>query len=285
MDSVTLPLAFAAGVITFASPCFLPIVPVFVAYLAGGTSGGGASARSSIVEVPAVANLVVVERGGVTVAPEARWQPMRIGTGFESTRIGPDPHPARGRALANALAFVASFSLVLVSMWAAVSVIGWVVGDLREPLRIVGGVVLILVGLFAMGLLRIPALERTRRLGGRTSAPGSEPTIGRSVLLGLAFGAGWSPCIGPVLGMILGMALTRDTALSGLGLLVVFCVGLGLPFILMSLGVSGLQTRINALSRHFRSFQIVSGILMVAMGFLMIADLLAPLSGISWVKI
>ncbi len=65
----------------------------------------------------------------------------------------------------------------------------------------------------------------------------------------------------------------------------VFCVGLGLPFILMSLGVSGLQTRINALSRHFRSFQIVSGILMVAMGFLMIADLLAPLSGISWVKI
>ncbi|MFT3944985.1 MAG: cytochrome c biogenesis protein CcdA [Ancrocorticia sp.] len=327
MDSVTLPLAFAAGVITFASPCFLPIVPVFLAYLAGDSSGAatsgavgsgacasdivsdatttrsGTSARSALAGMPAVANLLVVERGRVSVAPQATWRPTRLGTGSE-TIIAPETgaststhttsgttmataagttHP-RARALVNALAFVASFSLVFVSMWAAVSLIGWVVGDLREPLRIVGGIVLILVGLFAMGVLRIPALERTRRLGGAPTS-GRAPTIGRSTLLGLAFGAGWSPCIGPVLGMILGMALTRDTAVSGLALLVVFCAGLGLPFILMALGVSGLQTRVRALSRHFRRFQIVSGILMVAMGFLMIADLLAPLSAISWVKI
>ncbi len=298
MDSVTLPLAFAAGVITFASPCFLPIIPVFITYLAGSVpegvsqSGGGAVPANTRAQgipatgVPAVANLLVVDAGAIAIGPQDRWQPGRIGP-----RAGTDPRQlgakrsSRGRAMVNALAFVGAFTAIFVSLWAAVSVVGWVVGDLREALRVGGGIILILLGLFAIGALRMPALERTRRLGSGPLTVGQEPTIRRSALLGLAFGAGWSPCIGPILGMILGMALTSGTALSGLGLLVVFCAGLGTPFVLIALGASGLRERLGVLSRHFRSFQIASGILMIAMGFLMIADLLAPLSGISWVKI
>ncbi len=316
MDSVTLPLAFAAGVITFASPCFLPIIAVFITHLvgtapqvrprlgngdggaatgtdaAGGSDGGSAvvttserAGRKIAKGVPAVANLVVVDRGAIAIAPPEKWRPTRIGaTAVPPAQGGTAEHSARGRALVNALAFVGAFTAIFVSLWAAVSAIGWVVGDLRELLRIGGGIVLIILGLFAAGAVRIPALERTRRLSGRMpDAP--RPTVRRSAMLGVAFGAGWSPCIGPVLGMILGMALSVDSALSGLGLLVVFCAGMGLPFVLIALGASGLQARLGVLSRHFRSFQIASGILMIAMGFLMIADLLAPLSGISWVRI
>ncbi|MFT0846574.1 cytochrome c biogenesis protein CcdA [Actinomycetaceae bacterium L2_0104] len=321
MDSVTLPLAFAAGVVTFASPCFLPIVPVFIAYLAGSTpasldrgepahanaeegvarSGARgqrdpeaattAIAKPTIAAVPAIPDLLVVERGSVGVAPPEQWRPVRVGGAPRSAGAAisesserATARSSRGRALVNALAFVAAFTVIFVSLWAAIASIGWVVGDLREALRVAGGVVLIVLGLFALGLLRIPSLERTRRLGGALPASG-EPTVSRSVLLGFAFGAGWSPCIGPVLGMILGMALTSGTALSGLGLLLVFCLGLGLPFVLIALGASGLKRHLSVLSRHFKTFQVVSGILMIAMGFLMIADLLAPLSGISWVKI
>ena len=216
MDSVTLPLAFAAGVVTFASPCFLPIVPVFIAYLAGstpassdqgesvqanaeqGVARSGApgqpnpeaattaitrpNAEGMIAGIPAVANLVVVERGSVGIAPPEQWRPARVGGAVGSVSA---PIPAsskraaarssRARALINALAFVAAFTMIFVSLWAAISSIGWVVGDLRDALRIAGGVVLIVLGLFALGLLRIPSLERTRRLGGALPA-GGEPT-------------------------------------------------------------------------------------------------------------
>lgn len=258
MDAVTLPLAFLAGVVTFASPCFLPVVPVFITYLMGD--------RQPTLSAP-VRSLVPVGGAGMTAGAASAPTPS-----------------SRRTALLHAGIFVAGFTVVFVGTWALISMIGWMVGDLRPALRIGGGVVLILLGLYAIGLLKIPALDRTLRA--RPEASGRRgPSVRRSAAMGLAFGAGWSPCIGPVLGVILGMAIVRDSAAAGIGLLIVFCLGLGLPFVMLALGASWVTHRLRWFGRHHRAIQIVSGVLLLTMGFLLVADLLAPLSGIVWFSI
>ncbi|MDN6486323.1 MAG: cytochrome c biogenesis protein CcdA [Ancrocorticia sp.] len=283
MDSVTLPLAFAAGIVTFASPCFLPIIPVFLTYLAGSTR---------LKPVPAVQGVLVAQGGEVSTLPQDRWQAVpatRSGTAASGSDVASvlprtvvSARSTRRRALTHALAFSGAFTLIFVALWAVISAVGWVAADLREPMRIVGGIVLILLGLFAARIVKIPPLDRARSF---RQAPAGEPTVAKSVLLGLAFGAGWSPCVGPVLGLILGMALTRETALAGLGLLLVFCLGITTAFVLVALGIDGLMGLLTRLSHHFQTIQVIGGILMIIMGFLLIADLLAPLSGTSWVTI
>lgn len=265
MDAVSLPLAFLAGVVSFASPCFLPVVPVFIAYLVGRPQPaprGRARVAAMALAAPGPADSVVT-------------QPGERADGDAS---------GRRTALLHAGIFVASFSAIFVAMWALISLIGWAIGDLRPALRVGGGIVLILLGLYAVGLLKVPVLDRTLRaqprLGDRRG-----PSMRRSAAMGLAFGAGWSPCIGPVLGVILGMSLARDSAVAGLALLVVYCLGLGTPFMLLSFGATWVTRRLRWFSRNYRAIQVVSGVLLLAMGFLLIADLLAPLSGIVWISV
>ena len=257
MDAVTLPLAFLAGVVTFASPCFLPVVPVFIAYLAGQAQPMG-TARVAV--------------GALAAGGAARPATVPVASGA----------PARRAALVYAGVFVAAFSAVFVAMWALISLIGWAAGDLRPALRIGGGIVLTLLGLYATGLLKVPALDRTRRAHPELN-DARGPSVRRSAAMGVAFGAGWSPCIGPVLGVILGMSLAGETA--GLPLLLVFCIGIGAPFMLLAFGATWVTSRLRWFSRHYRAVQIVSGALLIVMGVLMIADLLAPLSAIAWTRV
>lgn len=242
MSGITLPLALAAGVVSFASPCFLPIVPVYVGYLAGETD----RARD------------------------------RRGT------------------LLQACAFVAGFSVVFVALWVSIGLIGYVVGGYRDILRVIGGAVLVLMGLHVAGLIDIPVLSRTLR---PIAAPaimhsaGAPPVIGaasgvrtaastrRSILLGVAFGAGWSPCIGPILGGVIGLASVSTTVGEGAALLTAYCLGLGLPFVLVALGADELHRRLRFFTRHAMGVALVSGALLVGAGFLMITDLFARLSG------
>lgn len=249
MDAVSFPLVFLAGIVSFAAPCFLPIVPVFVAYLAGQPA-----------TVPVATGFI---------RPEDRQVQAPVGGG-------------KGMALRNSLAFVAAFSAVFIGLWGLISLIGWVVGDFRPALRVGGGILLILLGLYTGGILKLSWLDRS--MGGPKMKAG-QPTMARSALMGLAFGAGWSPCIGPVLGVVLGMAVTTGSAGHGLALLVVYCLGLGLPFVLVALGVDRLTAKLSWFSRHFRAIQLISAALLMLMGFLMITDLLAPLSGFSWVNL
>lgn len=97
----------------------------------------------------------------------------------------------------------------------------------------------------------------------------------RSALMGVAFGAGWSPCIGPVLGAVIGLALTSGTMVKGLGLMLVYSAGLALPFILLAGGATGLLGRLSWFTKHARAVKVASGVLLVVVGFLMITDLLA----------
>ena len=260
------PLVFVAGVASFAAPCFLPIVPVFVTYLVGEQT---ASPAPTLAQMPSAEGFLPGTPGGSATT--------RVITPTQAPTT--TYRASAKRTAANTLAFIAGFTLVFVSLWGAISAIGWVVGDLRPALRVVGGVVLILLGLVTAGLLRIPALERA---WGAPSIPKGAPTLARSALLGLAFGAGWSPCIGPVLGTVLGLAVVSDSALTGVGLLLVYSVGLGLPLLLVALGASSLTEHLSWFARHNRAVRIVSGILLILVGFFMITDLMAPLSSITW---
>lgn len=232
MDGVTLPLALAAGVVAFLSPCFLPIVPVFCASL---TDGG---------------------RGG---------------------RLG------RTAVVANTVAFIAGFTVVFVALWASIGLVGHLLGDHRDVLRIGGGALLIVLGLHVAGLIRIPFLQR--RLGatmpsGPRDDPEALPSPRRSALMGLAFGAGWTPCIGPVLGGVLGLATASETVGQGSLLMVAFSLGLGVPLLLAALGTNAVATRTSWFLRHQGALQLVNGVVLLIIGFLMISDQFGRLAGL-----
>ncbi|MGO4956955.1 cytochrome c biogenesis CcdA family protein [Luteococcus sp. Sow4_B9] len=218
MDNLTLPIALLAGIVSFASPCFLPIVPVYVGYL--------------------------------------------VGSDERRTRLG---------ALRQALAFVLGFSVVFVGLWASIGLVGWVIGDHRDLLRWAGGLVLVVMGLHVAGLVEIPFLSRS--LGGPRSGRGSQaPSTGRSLALGLAFGAGWTPCIGPILGGIIALATQSSSVWHGAALLVAYCLGLGIPFVAVALGASWVSERLTWFTRHEAAVQLVSGALLVLVGFLVVTD-------------
>ncbi len=264
--AVSVPLVFLAGIISFASPCFLPVVPVFIAYLTGGEKS---RAYPQFAGLPR--NGFIAEAGGRPAA-----NPLR------KAKSVPVRNTSRVRGLANASVFVAAFSAVFVLLWFLTATLGWVVGDYRDVLRIIGGIVLIVLGLVTGGLLDFQWLAQNR---GPNIPVGGAPTLGRSALMGFGFGAGWSPCIGPVLGVVLGIAMTSGSTALGTGLLIVYCLGLGLPFLLVAAGATWLTERLGWFSRHYRAVQKTSAALLILLGLLMVTNLLAPLSGFSWLTV
>ena len=239
---VTFLLALVAGIVAFASPCFLPIVPVYLGYLAG-------------------------------AMPE------------EIARSG----AARRAAVAQSLVFVAGFTVVFVGLWASIGLVGYAVGDLRGPLRILGGAIIVVLGLHVAGLVEIPVLHRqvrvstSRVLGGGArgvDVAALTPSYRRSALLGLAFGAGWTPCIGPILGGVIGLASASETVLQGAGLLLTFSLGLGIPFVLVAAGATQVGAHLRRLRRHETAVALASGGLLVVTGFLMLTGVFGRLAAL-----
>lgn len=221
---VSLLAAFVAGVLSISSPCVLPLIPVYLAHLAG-TSAGDTSAH------------------------------------------------ARVRVLANAGAYVLGFSLVFILLGvalgaasAAFGAAGWVSGNRGWLVRI-GGVVMILMGLAQIGLIQLPFLNRERRFDGPTTQSGR---LASSFLIGVTFGAGWSPCVGPILGSILTMAAsTREAAQAG-QLLMVYSLGLAIPFMGFALAVGSAPRIVRAVNRKLQAVTSLSGAVMVGVGAIMI---------------
>lgn len=220
-QEVTLFAALAAGLLSFFSPCVLPLVPVYLAYVTGATTTG--------------------ER--------------------EHSRL---------RAVSHALFFVLGFGAVFVALGAGIGALGGLLYPTLPYLAKVGGIVLIVLGLHTAGLLRLPWLEMERRIG----AP---PPRGRgyltSLLVGLVFAAGWTPCVGPVLTAILILAADSQTAARGAALLVAYTIGLGFPFVVVA-GLLDLGAPlVRRLGRSLRYTGAVGGALLIAMGFLLVTDL------------
>ncbi len=255
---LTILVALAAGLISFLSPCVLPLVPAYLGQL------------SAI----AVAGAGIVRAG--------RWLAVR-------------------HAIAFVFGFTAVFSLLgLTATYLASGLV-----DILPALRTIGGVILIVMGLSLAGILRIPALERTWRpldagaagslatttgsIALSTGGPNTSPSFGdrmggalvgsnggllASLGLGAIFAIGWTPCIGIILGGILTMAATSGTVAQGTLLLVAYCIGLGVPFLLIALAYDRAPTLISPLLRHGRTVSLIGGLLVSAIGVAMVLDLL-----------
>ncbi len=260
-------IAFVGGVVSFASPCCLPLVPAYLAYMMGATGEGTAGRRP---------------------------------------------------ALMHGLSFVLGFSLVFVAFYAAIGALGAFVDrrvlntvggallvflglqvagvinvralwrDTRAMPAMGGGLVMANgSGTGTGGSGNGPSAGTGNGIGsgsaaglgfGAITSPGERPGYPRSFLFGLLFAAGWSPCIGPILGGILGLATATTSVLHGTVLLVAYAAGLAIPFLAVALGASWVATRLTVVGRHHHAVSMVTGFLLVAVGVLMLTNMLGRLA-------
>jgi cytochrome c-type biogenesis protein len=172
----------------------------------------------------------------------------------------------RRAALMHALAFVLGFTAIFVAIWSAFFAVTQFVD--KFLLARIAGAILIAFGLHLTGLLRIPLLYREARVQVNVHGLG----LPRSFLTGIAFGAGWTPCVGPMLSFILTLAMQTTTALQGTGLLLFYSAGLGVPFLLAAFGLEAFQRRMRGASRYLHYFEIAGGVLLIGMGLLLLFD-------------
>lgn len=174
-----------------------------------------------------------------------------------------ETHSARWRTLGLSACFVVGFSLVFLILGASITAIGRLFLSYRYELNIAAGIFIIFAGLMIMGVMRAPQwTQRYYRF--EPTAGGGNP--GSAALLGMAFGFGWTPCIGPVLGGILALSATSDSVIQGMTLLGIYALGLGVPFLLSAYFVAPFMRRLRALRRTGRYLQIATGAVLVLMG-------------------
>ena len=219
---MNLAIAFGAGMLSFLSPCVLPLVPAYLINLAGETAARGTDRR---------------------------------------------------RTVAHAAVFVAGFSAVFTLLWVGIALLGSLGGDLVVWLQRVAGLLLVVLGMHMVGLITIPLLERATDLRLEGHASGYR----RSLLIGVAFGAGWTPCIGPYLALILTILLDTNVA-SGAVLLLAYSLGLGVPFLLVAGGLGSVQRALDWVRLHIRAVNAAGGTLVIVMGLLLLSGQLTRLN-------
>ena len=219
---MNLAIAFGAGILSFLSPCVLPLVPAYLVNLAGETALAGTDRR---------------------------------------------------RTIGHAAVFVLGFTAVFTLLWIGIALLGSLGGELVIWLQRAGGLILVVLGMHMLGLITVPFLEQATdlRLEGKTSG------YRRSLLIGVAFGAGWTPCIGPYLALILTILLNDDVA-SGAVLLVAYSLGLGVPFLLVAAGFGSVRRALAWVRLHIRAVNAVGGTLVIVMGLLLLSGQLTRLN-------
>jgi cytochrome c-type biogenesis protein len=173
---------------------------------------------------------------------------------------------ARREAVAHAGAFVLGFTLIFIAIWSALSALTFVFT--KTDLAHIAGVILIIFGIHFIGIVRIPFLYQEARVEVR-NRPLGYPT---SLLTGMAFAAGWTPCIGPTLSGVIGLAMQESTVWQGTGLLLAYAAGLGIPFLLTAFALGSATRFLKKLSPHLRKVEIASGVLLLAMGILLLTN-------------
>jgi cytochrome c-type biogenesis protein len=235
-------VAALVGLISFASPCVLPLVPGYLAYVSG------------LVGTP-------------VTAPAA--------PGAVATAVRTDERSPRARMVLGAVLFVLGFTLVFVAVGTAFGGLGRLLLQHADVLNRVFGVITILVGLGFLGWL--PLLQRTKRITARPAAG-----LAGAPLLGIVFGLGWTPCLGPTLSAVYSLAFTEATATRGALLGLAYCVGLGVPFVLVALGARWAMGATSFLRRHARTVTRVGGAVLVLVGLMLLTGAWTELMG--WLR-
>jgi cytochrome c-type biogenesis protein len=229
---LSLAVAFAAGIVSFLSPCVLPLFPSYLSFI----------------------------------------------TGLTFDELSDPDSGARGRVrrltVVHSLLFILGFMLVFVALGASATAIGQFMRSNQVWIRRLAGLVIVLFGLHITGLLNLRFLHRERRIHLQDRPEGM---LG-SVVVGFAFGAGWTPCIGPILGAILTMAGSSGELRTGIVLLVVYGLGLALPFFVAAVGFNAFLTIFRRLRSWMRPIEIASGMVLVAVGILIFTNYFAVLA-------
>jgi cytochrome c-type biogenesis protein len=190
------------------------------------------------------------------------------GISFEDLTATKDRARVRFLTITNSLAFILGFSFVFTMLGASSSFIGRVFFEYKDIIRIVGGVLIIVFGLFISGILKMDFLMRERKFHLSGKPVGYIGTF----LIGMTFAAGWTPCIGPILGSILIFASTKGSASYGLKLLAVYSFGLALPFFVASLAINTFISYSRRIQRYMRIIMFLSGIILIIFGIMLLTD-------------
>lgn len=252
---LAVPVALLAGVVSFASPCVLPLVPGYLGYL--GSALGVTTRPTALL-------------AGAAGAPGAGGAPSA--TVDERAEARADARAGRRRLLTGVGLFVAGFTVVFVAFGALAGTVGAALLHWQGPISRVLGVVVALLGLAFLGF--VPFLQQERRMH---LAP--RAGIWAAPILGLTFGLGWTPCIGPTLAAILALSLGDGSAARGAVLAAVFCAGLGLPFLLVALGVERMSRAMALVRRHRVAVTRIGGGLLVVLGLAMVTGVWSTWAG------
>ncbi len=264
-------IAFAAGVLSVASPCVLPMIPAYLGYLTG-------AALDRTAPVPATT---------ATASVTASAAPGGGGGGSASIALGGGPaaNSAPPSAFFHALAFVSGFSLIFIAFGASIGLLGFFLGggnqffirDQQDLILKFAGGMLIVLGLHLSGVITIPLLDTERRLNVKT---GDKVGYGRSFIVGSSFSAGWSPCIGPTLGAVLALSAASASVWQGLILLAVYSAGLSIPFLAMGLAFNSVKPIFTWMKRYMGIINYASGALIIVVGILIFTDSLINLNNL-----
>lgn len=222
--------AFFAGILSFLSPCVLPLVPGYISIISGFSldqlkgSAASASLKRSVIS--------------------------------------------------SSIMFVIGFSISFIVVGATATAVGQFVLTRMPIFHKIAGIIMIVFGLHVLGVFRITALYQDKRMHGVQTSSG---LLG-ALVLGLVFALGWSPCLGPILSLILGLASEQDTVAKGMFLLLVYSLGLGVPFLMTSFGLNRFLAFYNRFKKHFRALEIVSGVLILGVGVLIFMDQMTRLN-------
>ncbi|HWO41106.1 MAG TPA: cytochrome c biogenesis protein CcdA [Candidatus Eisenbacteria bacterium] len=196
------------------------------------------------------------------------------GVSLESMRSDQALGPIRRRVALNAIGFVAGFSLVFVSLGASASLLGALFLGYRDVIRVIGGLFVVGVGLYLVGLFKIPALERYFQFSLKDKPAGY---LG-SVLVGITFAVAWTPCVGPILGAVLALAGSSAALGRGTLLLASYAAGLALPFLLSALAVNSFFHFSSSFRRYIQGFHVAGGCLLIIAGLLLLSDYMTLLN-------
>lgn len=228
-QDISLVGAFLAGILSFLSPCVLPLVPSFLTYLTGLT--------------------------------------------FADLQAEHPTHLVRKRLIAHSLLFIGGFTLVFVLLGASATFLGSFLRENMAIMRKIGAILIMLFGLHVSGLLPINLLLGEKRVNIHHKPAG----YFGSLLVGITFAAGWTPCIGPILASILMVAAAESTVYRGIILLLAYSLGLGIPFFLSALAIHRFLTLFNRFKKYIRLFEIITGIFLIIVGLLIFFDRLTML--------
>jgi len=227
-ETITYPAAFLAGLLSFLSPCILPLIPAYFSFI----------------------------------------------TGLSLDELTQNKRETRNKVILSTLFYVAGFSFIFILLGASASFLGGLTSQYSWVVRYLGGAIILIFGFHLLGIINIKGLNFEKKFHVQQKPLHLMGTF----VIGMAFGAGWSPCIGPMLGSILIVAGNQNTVLEGMLLLTVYSAGLAIPFIAMSIFINYILEFMKKATKFIGVLNKISGILLILIGLLLIFDKLTLLA-------